>query len=160
MKKGLFAGTFDPVSLGHLDLIKRAAKLCDVLIIGVADNAEKNEKAFSLEERVEMLKKVTKGFKGIEIVTFSGLVADYARQHNIDFLIRGLRAHTDHGEEFQMALTNRKIGNIETVFLLSGKDLSHISSSRIRELGKFGRRLHHFVSDELEEFVFQRLYSG
>jgi len=157
MKKGLFAGTFDPVSLGHLDIIKRAAAICDILVIGVAENLEKSGKTFSLKERIEMLQEVTRNLKTVEIIPFSGLVVDYVRENKIDYLIRGLRAYTDLGGEFRMALTNRKIGEVETVFLISGEEYSHISSSRIREIGSFGHHLHAFVPSEIEPAVFERL---
>lgn len=153
----LFPGTFDPPSLGHLDIIRRASKICDKLYIGIAKNVRKTPGLFSVDERVKMLKKITKGIPYVEIITFNGLVIDGAKEHKVDFLVRGLRAFSDFEMEFQMALANKKMSNIETVFLMSDSNFSHISSTLIREIAIFGHDLHDFVPAELEEIICKRI---
>ncbi|HSW86080.1 MAG TPA: pantetheine-phosphate adenylyltransferase [Rhabdochlamydiaceae bacterium] len=158
MKKALFPGTFDPPTLGHLDLIKRAEPICDKLYVGIAVNTSKSNKPFfPTEEKISMLKEICKDFSYVEIVSFSGLVVDFAKKHGIDFILRGLRAYSDFEYEFRMALANRKIGNIETVFLMPDERQGHISSTLIRELALYKTRLHDFVPAAIEERVFSRL---
>lgn len=152
-KVALFPGTFDPPSLGHLDIIKRSAMICDKLYIGIAENINKPAGMFTLPQRKEMLKVITKGIPQVEIISFSGLVIDWAAKNNVNFLIRGLRAFSDFEYEFRMALANRKMSGIETLFLMSDPNYSHISSSLIREIASFGHSLHDFVPDELEKMI-------
>jgi pantetheine-phosphate adenylyltransferase len=155
--KGLFPGTFDPPSLGHLDIVERAAKVCDQLVVAVARNYEKVEELFTVDERVAMLQEVTKGVGNVEVTTFVGLAADFAEKHGIDYFVRGLRAHSDVEYEFRMALANRKLSGKETLFLMSGQQYGHISSTLIREIGREGHALDDFVPKELEGQVRQRL---
>lgn len=158
MKQALFSGTFDPPTLGHLDIIKRSCKICDKLFVGIACSGTKERQSdFSVEEKKEMLAAMTKDLGQMEIVSIDGLVVDFAKQHNIHFLLRGLRAFSDFEYEFRMALANRKLSGIETVFLMADEKHSHISSSLIRELTYHKSRLHEFVPSSIEEFVFQRL---
>ena len=158
MKQALFPGTFDPPTLGHLDLIKRSEAICDKLVIGIACNGLKKEpSSFSIEEKVEMLKAITKDLSFVEIKVIDGLVATFAKQNNIDFLLRGLRAFSDYEYEYRMALTNKTLSGVETVFFLASEKTSHISSSLIRELCFNNSRLLEFVPPSIEEFVFQRL---
>lgn len=157
MKKALFPGTFDPPTLGHIDIIRRSLSICDQLFIGLAINKAKGETLFSAEEKLEMLKKITHPFPQVKVVSFSTLVVDFAKEHKIDFLIRGLRAFSDFEYEFRMALANRHLSGIETVFLMADERTAHISSTLIRELGRFKSRLHEFVPPEIEEQVFQRI---
>jgi pantetheine-phosphate adenylyltransferase len=156
MKKALFTGTFDPPTLGHVDIIRRCASICDKLYVGIAIHPNKAQ-LFSIQERKHMLKMVCHPFPYAEIVDFSTLAVDFARQHDVDFLIRGLRAFSDFEYEFRMALANRRLSGIETVFLMADERMSHISSTLIRELGNFKSRLHDFVPAEIEEMVFQRV---
>ena len=156
-KVALFPGTFDPPSLGHLDIIKRAADVCEKLYIGIAENVNKPSALFSVEEKKVMLQEITKGIPRVEIISFQGLVIDWAAQHHIDFIIRGLRAFSDFEYEFRMALANRKMSGIETVFLMSDGNYSHISSSLIREIASFGHTLCDFVPAELEEAIHNRI---
>ena len=117
-QKAIYPGSFDPVTYGHIDIIKRARELFPDLIVAVAHNSHKKP-PFSVKERVEMLKQATAGFKDIAIVDFNGLVVDYAIKHGVKILIRGVRMLSDFEYEFQMALTNRKLNNdIETLFLM------------------------------------------
>ncbi len=155
MKRALFAGTFDPPTLGHLDLIERASKLCDELLIGIAVNPAKKP-IFSLEQRQEMLQDLTSHAK---IVSFTGLVIEYAKQHQISFLIRGLRSPAELDRELQLATMNKQLSGIETVFLPSNPIYAHISSSLIRELVFNHVRLHQLVPASIEEQVFQKFHS-
>ncbi len=158
MKRALFPGTFDPPTLGHLDIIERAMKICDELVIGIAVNYSKGEQhLFSLEEKIAMLKKVTAHIPNVKIVHFSQLVVDFAKENEINFIIRGLRAFSDFEYEFRMALANRKMGGVETTFLMADEKHGHISSSLIRELGHYGSRFHEFVPHVIEEQVYKKL---
>jgi len=158
MKRALFPGTFDPPTLGHLDLIKRAMHICDQLYVGIAVNTSKAHKQlFSTEEKMSMLKEICIDFKHVEIVSFSGLVVDFVKKNKIDFILRGLRAYSDFEYEFRMALANRKISDIETVFLMPDERQGHISSTLIRELALYKMRLHDFIPAAIEEKVFSRL---
>lgn len=158
MKKALFPGTFDPPTLGHMDVIERAKHVCDKLYIGIAVNAYKvPQQLFSTEEKMQMLEEITKKYAYVEVVSFSGLVVDYAKKTHIDFILRGLRAFSDFEYEFRMALANKKIGGIETVFLMADERFGHISSTLIRELALYKTRLHAFIPEPIEEKIFQRL---
>lgn len=157
MKKALFAGTFDPPTLGHLNIIKRANALCDRLYVGIGENPKKNHPLFSLEERMEMLTKITAHLPYVEVVSFSTLVTEFAKEHQIDFLLRGLRGVSDLNWELQMAFANRKLSGIETLYLMADENVAHISSTLIREIGSYGVRLHHFIPDEIEPQVFKSL---
>jgi pantetheine-phosphate adenylyltransferase len=157
MKIALLPGSFDPPTMGHLDIIKRAQQACDKLIIAVAENVGKKEPLFTIDERLELLKKITHGLNNIEIIAFSELVVEFAKKNNVNFIVRGLRAFSDFEYEFRMALANRKIGGVETLFLMADANLAHISSTYIKELAHFNRHLKDFVPDEIEPFVFNRL---
>ena len=157
MKKiALFAGTFDPPSLGHFDIIKRATALCDHLVIGVSLKLEKKgRELFSSEEKIEMLKEMTHGLENVSIKGFKGLVVEFAKELKATYLIRGLRAYSDLAGEFQMALANRQLGDgLETVFILGGEEFSHISSTLIREIGAVGGPLDRFVTPSIAKRVF------
>ncbi len=144
-KKAIYPGTFDPVTNGHIDLIKRAREIFPELIVAVADNPQKNP-LFSVEERVAMLKKVTLGMQGVEICDFKGLVVDFAHQRKAKVLIRGVRMISDFEYEFQMALTNRKLaGDIETIFLMPHESYSYISSKLLKEAAFLGADLLSFL---------------
>lgn len=157
MKKALFPGSFDPPTLGHVDILKRSAFVCDKLYVGIAVNSTKRQDLFTPEEKIQMLKTIARPFPHVEVVSFTGLVVEYAKQHKIDFLLRGLRAFSDFEYEFRMALTNRMISGIETIFLMSDERTTHISSTLIRELARYKSRLHQFVPEEIEDQVFNRL---
>ena len=137
MKKALFPGTFDPPTLGHIDIIRRSASICDKLYVGIAVNSFKTDALFSIEEKEAMLKKICKPYPHTEVVHFSCLVIEFAKQNQIDYLIRGLRAFSDFEYEFRMALANRHLSGIETVFLMADERVAHISSTLIRELGHY-----------------------
>ena len=158
MKKGFFPGTFNPPTLGHLDLIKKALKICDKLYIGIAFNQHKPSPLFSEKERLEFLKQMTKGLEHVEIVVFPGLVVEFVQENKIDFIIRGLRNGADLDYEAPQAIANLHMSGVETVFLLTSSNYSHISSSLVREIGSFGHRLDGFVAEEIEAQIFQKLY--
>jgi pantetheine-phosphate adenylyltransferase len=160
MKKALFPGTFDPPSLGHLDVIKRGTTICDQLYVGVTTNLAKKKSAlFSTEEKVHMLKKICQDLPQVTIVSFSSLVIDFAKENGINFLIRGLRAFSDFEYEFRMALANRRMSGIETLFLMPDERVAHISSSLIREIGRYHSALSDFVPHEIEKMVLERISS-
>ncbi len=145
MKKGIYPGSFDPVTLGHLDIIKRASKLSDELIIGVLKNSSKKP-LFSVEERVELLKKVTGDIPNVRIETYDGLLVDFARIEKADFLVRGLRAVTDFEYEIQIAQTNHKMcPDVDTVFFTTSIEYSFVSSSLVREIASYGGDISAFV---------------
>ncbi len=157
MKTAFFTGTFDPPTLGHLDIIERSQSLCDKLYVGIGINSTKESTLFSTEERKAMLVKICKRYSQIEVVTFAGLTIEFAKLHHVNFFIRGLRAFSDFEYEFDMALANRKLSNIDTVFLMADERVGHIRSTLIRELGKFKSRLHDFIPAEIESEVFKKL---
>jgi pantetheine-phosphate adenylyltransferase len=141
----LYPGSFDPVTLGHLDLIKRASQIFDEVIVAVATNVRK-EPMFTTEERVDMLKRSIKGIKHVTIRTFDGLVVDFARKNKISVLVRGLRMISDFEYELQMALTNRRLdGKLETVFLMPSEGYSFLSSTLIKEAALLGADISSFV---------------
>ena len=146
MKKiAVYPGTFDPVTYGHIDLIKRALKIFDTVIIAVAHNAEK-EPLFSVEERIAMLKKATRGMKGVVIEDFNGLAVNYVRNKGSRVMIRGLRMLSDFEYEFQMALTNRKLAeSVETIFMMPNESYSYISSKLIKEAASLGADVKMFI---------------
>lgn len=154
MKIAIYPGSFDPVTLGHLDIIERAAKIVDELIVAVLMNGSKSP-LFSVDERVDMLKEVTKHIKNVKIMSFSGLLVDFARESNASIIIRGLRAITDFEYELQMAQTNHILNDkIDTVFLTSNLEYSYLSSSTVKEVASFGGDISKFVP----EYVIDRIY--
>ncbi len=144
-RKALYPGTFDPITLGHVDVIERAARIFERLVVAVAETTLK-EPLFSLEERVALAREVTAGFGNVEVDTFRGLLVDYARARGIHVLVRGIRAFSDFEFEFQMALTNRKMApDVETLFLMPKEDYSYLSSSTVREVAELGGDTSSFV---------------
>ncbi len=153
----IYPGTFDPVTYGHIDLIKRALEIFPKVIVAVAYNPHKKP-LFKVEERVAMLKRATKGLKGVKVVEFEGLIVDYARKHKANVLIRGLRMISDFEYEFQMALTNRKLASdIETIFLMPHESYSYLSSKLLKEAGSLGADLSSFVPGFVEKALKEKL---
>lgn len=141
----VYPGTFDPITNGHFDLIERAARFYDRLIIAVADNRNKKS-LFSLEERVALAKEVTQHLKNVEVVGFSGLLVDFVSDIGGSVLLRGLRAVSDFEYEFQLASMNRKLApEIETMFMTPAEQYSFISSSLVREISALGGNVSEFV---------------
>jgi pantetheine-phosphate adenylyltransferase len=146
----IYPGSFDPVTFGHLDVIKRATRIFPVVYVAVANNTSK-QAIFTIEERVALLKKVTKGMKGVVVESFETLVIKYARSKNINVLIRGLRMTSDFEYEFQIALTNRRLAeDIETVFLMPSEHHSFVSSSLLKEVASLGADISSFVPKAVE----------
>lgn len=158
MSIGLFPGSFDPPSLGHVDIIRRAAAQCEILYVGIAENSEKRSAFSSLEKR-QMLERVCADISNVRVVTFPGLVVEFAKEHQVNFLIRGLRAFSDFEYEFRMALANRKLTGIETLFLMADPNLAHISSTLLKDIAKHGTHLTGFIPDTIEPLVYERLNS-
>jgi len=153
----VYAGTFDPVTYGHIDLIKRAQEIFSELIVAVAHNPHK-QPLFSVKERVAMLKEATADLKGIEVYDFDGLVVDFARKHKAKVLIRGLRMLSDFEYEFQMALTNRKLSpDIETIFLMPQESYSYLSAKLLKEAASLGADLSCFVPDFVKKALKKKL---
>lgn len=156
-QKAIYPGTFDPVTNGHIDLIKRAQEIFPELIIAVAANPQKGP-LFDTQERVAMLKQAAVGLKGVEVVSFDGLVVDYARKRKVKVLVRGLRMISDFEFEFQMALTNRKLSpDIETIFLMPHESYSYLSSKLLKETAALGADLTNFVPDFVEKALKAKL---
>lgn len=160
MMKALFPGTFNPPTLGHLDVIERAAALFDFLYIGIAEDSPKKEAHLTIAEKKKLLKQITKPFNNVEVVVFPGLVADYALQLPVDCIIRGLRSASDYEYETQMAAANHMMTGIETIFISSDSAYANLSSSLIREIASHGKRLHGFVPESIEALVFQKFKPG
>lgn len=141
----IYPGTFDPPTYGHLDVIRRASKIFKKVIVSVAAGIEKNT-LFSINERVEMLREITRGIKNVKIDSFTELLVVYAKKKNASVIVRGLRALSDFEYEFQMALTNRNIDpDIETVFMMTHEEYSYLSSNLIKEISSLGGDLKKFV---------------
>ena len=147
MKTAIYPGSFDPVTLGHYDIIERSSKIFDRLIVGVLNNSAKSP-LFSVEERVKMLKDVTKGLPNVEVMAFDGLLIDFARANEAQVIVRGLRAVTDFEYELQMAQTNHKLEpDLETMFLTTSIEYSYLSSTTVREIAAYGGDVSQFVPE-------------
>jgi len=144
-KIAIYPGTFDPLTYGHIDLIKRARCIFDKVIVAVASRPTK-EPLFSLEERIELVKEATKGMAGVYVEPFTGLVVDYVKRKRTNVIVRGLRMISDFEYEFQMALTNRKISpSVETIFMMPHETYSYLSSKLLKEAASLGADLSSFV---------------
>lgn len=145
MITGIYPGSFDPVTLGHLDIIKRSARMVDKLIIGVLNNSAKRP-LFNVDERVELLKIVTEGLDNVTVEAFDGLTVDFAKSRNATVMVRGLRAVTDFEYEIQIAQTNHAImPEIDTIFLTTSVQYSYLSSSIVKEVASYGGDIEKFV---------------
>ena len=159
MRTAIYPGSFDPVTLGHWDLIQRAEKLVDRLVVAVLHNPAKTA-AFTVEERVAMLRDLVGDHPGVEVTSFHGLLVDFARSQGAQSIVRGVRAFSDFEYEFQMALMNRKLApELETVFLMPKEKYSAVSSRLVREIGTMGGSLTDLVPEKLRERIVARLSS-
>ncbi len=150
-KTAIYPGSFDPVTYGHLDVIKRAVSIFGKVTVAVSNNANKKY-LFSLKERAEMLKEVTKNIKGVNVETFEGLTTQYATKKKTNILVRGLRMTSDFDYEFQMALTNRRLDEqVETVFLMPSERFTFLSSSLLREVARLKGDITSFVPSFIEK---------
>lgn len=149
-------GSYDPVTYGHLDLVERAARVFDRLIVAVLQNVQK-EPLFPVDERVEMLKEATHGMENVEIDVFHGLLVDFARQKNARVIVRGIRAVSDYEYELQMALMNRKMEpRLETVFMLPAETFSYLSSSLVKEIARLGGSVEGLVPPQVAKRLAER----
>ncbi len=149
MRLAICPGSFDPVTKGHLDVIQRAARLFDQVVVLVAVNSEKHG-MFTAEERCALLRRVTAHLPNVEVAAYSGLLADYARERKAAAIVKGLRAMSDFEYEFQMALTNRKLNDeVETVFLTTSTEYMYLSSSLVKEVARFGGDISPFVPADI-----------
>lgn len=147
MSTAIYPGSFDPVTLGHLDIIKRSAAIFDHVVIGVLNNTAKKP-LFSLEERVNMLKDAVSELDNVSVESFEGLLVDFVKQKNTNVIIRGLRALTDFDLEMQMAQSNRMVASdVDTVFLSTSLQYSYLSSSIVKEYARYGVDLREFVPE-------------
>ncbi|CDG35946.1 MAG TPA: pantetheine-phosphate adenylyltransferase [Acetivibrio thermocellus] len=152
----VYPGSFDPVTNGHMDIIQRAAKLCDKLVVAVLVNSSKNP-VFTLEERVDLLKCAVKGIDNVEIESFSGLLIDFMRKKNSKVIIKGLRAVSDFEYELQMALLNKNLdSDIETLFMMTNINYSFLSSSSVRELARHNGSIDGLVPDCIKDKIMDK----
>jgi len=155
----IYPGSFDPITNGHLDLIERGSQLFGRLIVAVLTNLEK-QPLFTVAERVQMLREVTRGMPNVSVDTFSGLLVDYARQKKAQTILRGIRAFTDYEYELQMALMNRKLEpSLETVFLVPAESYTYLSSRLVREIFQYGGSVKGLVPPLVEERLQQKVFS-
>jgi len=156
MKVGIYPGSFDPITNGHLDIIQRASNICDEVVVSVLMNPSKNP-LFSLEERVELIKEVVKPFPNVKVDCFSGLLVDYLKAKDAKIIIKGLRAVSDFEYEFQMALMNKKLNKTkETMFMMTNSKYSYLSSTAIKQVALFKGHLEGLIPSELEEEIRER----
>jgi len=159
MNIGVYAGTFDPVTNGHLDVICRALNLFDEVIVLVGENPQKKA-LFSREERIELIKKSIKGMNGVKAETFNGLLAEHMQKKGLKFLIRGLRAISDFEIEFQQAIMNKKLGRIETVFFMTSTKYFYLNSTTVKEVVKLGGSVKDLVPEEVEKALREKFAKG
>lgn len=152
----MYPGTFDPITLGHEDLVRRATRLFDRVVVAIAANPSK-EPMFSLEERVELAKAVLDDFEGVEVMGYAGLTVDFAKDHNLQAIVRGLRAISDFEYEFQLANMNRHLTDeVESVFLTPTETYTYISASLVREICGMGGDISEFVSPQVKDALMER----
>ncbi len=152
-------GSFDPVTLGHIDIITRASGMFDHVVVGVLNNLAKNP-SFTTEERIALLSEATTQLDNVEIVGFDGLLADYTKQHGINAIVKGLRAVSDFEYEFQQALTNKKLNpELETLFLTCNSEYMYLSSSIVKQVAALGGDISSFVPECVHDKILERLKS-
>lgn len=157
MKVAIYPGSFDPVTFGHLDVIRRAASMFDELTVSVLNNTQKTP-LFSVEERVRILEEATKELPNVKVDSFSGLLINYAREKDVHIAIRGLRAITDFEYELQIAQTNRKLsnGDLDTIFLTTSLEYAYLSSSSVKEIAEFHGDISQCVPDFVAKLVYEK----
>ncbi|MDE7436200.1 MAG: pantetheine-phosphate adenylyltransferase [Lachnospiraceae bacterium] len=156
MKRGIYPGSFDPVTNGHVDMIERAAKIVDHLEVGVLNNRAKNP-LFSVDERVSMLKEITKDMPNVSVSSFDGLLVDYMEEIGASIIVRGLRAVTDFEYELQIAQTNHRVNpNIDTLFLTTNIQYSYLSSTMVKEFASYGGDISHFVPLQFIDRIYEK----
>lgn len=156
MRKAIYAGSFDPLTLGHLDIIERAAKLFDCLVVAVLENPNK-QSLFTVEERKRHLEIAVKQLENVEVASFRGLLADFAKEIGATVAVRGLRNTVDFAAEYQRYLINRKLGEeIETVFLAADEEHLALSSTNVKEVAVFGGNIDFMVPQEIKPFILEK----
>ena len=157
MKRAIYPGSFDPVTLGHLDIIKRASKIVDELIVSVLNNNSKSP-LFSVEKRVKMLEDVVKDIPNVKVMSFEGLLVDFAKSVDAKIIVRGLRAVTDFEYELQMSQTNMVLNSdIDTIFFTTSLEYAYLSSSTVKEAAYFGADISRFVPEPVIQQVYDKL---
>lgn len=157
MKIAICPGSFDPITKGHVDIIERTCKLFDKVYAVVMVNPTKVP-TFSTEERMELIKACTKHLDNVEVESFAGLIADYAKQKGACTLVKGLRAVTDFEYEFQQALTNKKLNpNLETLFMVTNQEYMYLSSTIVRQIANFGGDISQFVPEEIKDRLIEKM---
>ena len=158
MKRAIYPGSFDPLTLGHLDMIKRSAKIVDELVIGVLNNSAKNS-LFSLDERVSMIKEMTESMPNVTVASFDGLLVDYMKEINATIIVRGLRAVTDFEYELQIAQTNHvQNPEVETIFLTTSLQYSYLSSTIVKEFASYGGDISKFVPARFIDRIYEKYH--
>lgn len=156
MARAIYPGSFDPVTFGHIDIIKRSAAIYDELIVAILNNSAKSP-LFSVQERVNMLDEVTKDLRNVKIISFSGLLTDFVKKADADVIVRGLRAVTDFEYELQMAQTNRVLcPSVDTVFLTTQLEYAYLSSTIVKEVASFKGDISQFVPDSVAQRVYEK----
>lgn len=156
MKKAIYQGSFDPLTLGHLDIIERSARIVDELVVGVLNNSAKNS-LFSLDERVSMIKEMTDSMPNVTVTSFNGLLVDYMREIDATIIVRGLRAVTDFEYELQIAQTNHvENPEVETIFLTTSLQYSYLSSTIVKEFASYGGDLSKFVPARFIDRIYDK----
>ncbi|MBO6112293.1 MAG: pantetheine-phosphate adenylyltransferase [Lachnospiraceae bacterium] len=156
MNSAVYPGSFDPVTYGHIDIIKRAASIYDRLTVSVLNNNTKSP-LFSTDERVKMLKDICRGLDNVKVDSFSGLLVDYVKNNDFNVVVRGLRAITDFEYELQMAQTNRKLyPGADTVFLTTSLEYAYLSSTTVKEVAYFGGDISQFVPEEIAKLIYDK----
>lgn len=157
MNVAIVPGSFDPITNGHLDIIKRTSELFDVVYVSILSNSSKNP-WFSVEERISLIQRVTKDIPNVKVEGFTGLLVDYARERNAKFIVKGLRAVSDFEYEFQMSLTNKQLApEIETFFITTSAKYAYLSSSIVKEVARFGGDVTEMVPHEIIEDIKEKI---
>ena len=155
MKKAIYPGSFDPVTFGHMDIITRSAQIVDELVVGVLNNSAKNS-LFSLEERVSMIKEMTKDMPNVTVASFDGLLVDFMNEIDATIIVRGLRAVTDFEYELQIAQANQQDSKIETIFLTTDLRYSYLSSTIVKEFASYGGDISNFVPECFIDRIYEK----
>lgn len=156
MKKAIYPGSFDPLTLGHIDMIERSSQIVDELVVGVLNNSAKNS-LFSLEERVSMIKEMTDSMNNVTVASFDGLLVDYMKEIGATIIVRGLRAVTDFEYELQIAQTNHvENPDVETIFLTTSLQYSYLSSTIVKEFASYGGDISKFVPARFIDRIYQK----
>jgi pantetheine-phosphate adenylyltransferase len=157
--KAVYPGSFDPITTGHIDIIKRAMKFCDELIILVAENSRKKT-FFSVDERISFIKKATDGLKNVSVQSYAGLTVEFSVEHGTTAMIRSVRSLIDFESELNLAAINKSITeHIETILLVANPSLAHVSSSAVKELALYGSDLTGYIPDVIKEEIVKKLYA-